>query len=88
MDTSMYLVIVVGLIVLCGILYAFQEKKGKKPEPKQEPVIIGQLLVDATDPEKGGGVYLNIRQDPKTLTDGEIVQLEIIRIVPQEKQMR
>lgn len=41
---------------------------------------IGHLIVDGKDPEEGGGVYLQIEVDPKTLKDKAIVQLEVFRV--------
>jgi len=67
--------ITVGIMIL-GLVIAYWVANAKRRNLET----IGHLIVDAKDPEEGGGVYLQIEIDPKMLKDKEIVQLEVFKL--------
>lgn len=71
--------LVVGYILEWIILRMFFGKK------KHKTPLAGHLIVDETDPEEGGGVYLTVEIDPKTFKDGQRIELDIWKVNSQEK---
>lgn len=67
--------VLLGILALVTII-AYWIAGARKKDIK----VIGHLIVDAKDQEEGGGVYLQIEVDPKTLKDKAIVQLEVFRV--------
>ena len=61
------------------ILGAFSRNK---PEPEKEAIFIGHLVIDPSDPEEGGGVYLATVNsfDPRDFRDGEELTVKVMRM--------
>ena len=69
---------IVGLIcVIAGFLIGIYYSK--KTE-KSSGGVIGVLLIDKIHPEVNGGVYSQFFVDPKTFTDGQRIEMDVLLI--------
>lgn len=77
--------VVIGVCVIVGYILEWIILKAFFKRHKQDPPLAGHLIVDDTDPEEGGGLYLTVEVDPKSFKDGQIVELDVWKIKSQEK---
>lgn len=75
----------IGLALLCIIIgYIFGARLRKVSDK-----VVGGLIIDKDNPDVNGGVYMVWDVNPMTLTDGQIVKMEVTVadvVKSQEKQ--
>ena len=63
--------------ILCGILCAFGGILYGIHRQKVSTKVVGGLIVDKGSPHVNGGVYMVWDMDPMSLSNGEIVKMEV-----------